>query len=217
MRLIIADDSLLVREGLARVLTALGHEVVAAACRAEQVLGLVARHRPDLVILDVRLPPTLTDEGLRLAAAIQRRHAGVPVLILSHYVESSYVTALLDSARAGVGYLLKDRVTDPDMLDEVLAHLRRGGNAVDPEVVAHLLAAPRPADPLLLLSEREREVLALMAQGLSDRGIAERLTVAVTTVGTHIRSIFHKLGLVEEPSSNRRVTAVLTYLTGRDG
>ncbi|GII63996.1 DNA-binding response regulator [Sphaerisporangium krabiense] len=215
MRLIIAEDSLLAREGLNRLLGGLGHQVVATATRAEQVLGLVARHAPDAVVLDIRLPPTFTDEGLRLAAAIRRRHPRVAVLILSHYLENSYAAALLENGAARLGYLLKERLLDAAMLDEVLRRLHGGGTAVDPDVVAHLLAPRREHDALARLTGRERDVLALMAQGLSDRGIADRLALSVTTVGTHTHNVFRKLGIGDAPASNRRVNAVLAYLTGR--
>ncbi|GAA2907809.1 response regulator transcription factor [Streptosporangium fragile] len=214
MRLIIAEDSLLAREGLTRLLAGLGHQVVAAATRAEQVLGLVARHSPDLVVLDIRLPPTFTDEGLRLATAIRRRHPRVAALILSHYLENSYTAALLGEGATKVGYLLKERLLDARMLDDVLHRLHGGGTAVDPEVVAHLLAPRDAGDPLARLTNRERDVLTLMAHGLSDRGIADRLALSVTTVGSHAHSVFRKLDIPDEPSSNRRVSAVLAYLTG---
>lgn len=213
MRLVIADDGLLEREGLSRLLTGLGHEVVAVATRSDQVPGMIARHRPDLAVLDIRLPPTFTDEGLRLAADIRRRRSTTAVLVLSHYLESSYAAELLDGGTARVGYLLKERLLDAAMLDEVLHRVAGGGTAIDPAVVTHLLGPRQNEDPLPRLTPRERDVLALMAQGLSDRGIADRLAVSLATVGTHTRNVFHKLGISGEPSSNRRVKAVLAYLT----
>jgi DNA-binding NarL/FixJ family response regulator len=214
MRVVIAEDSLLAREGLIRVLTRLGHEVQAAAVRSEQVLTLVARHSPDVAVLDVRLPPTFTDEGLRLGTAVRTRHPKVAVLVLSHYIEHTYATALLDTTATGVGYLLKDNLANDRMLDDVLHRITNGGTAVDPDVVAALLPAGVP-EPFAHLTQREREVLTLMAEGLSDQGIADRLSVALTTVGTHAGNVFRKLGIAEKSSSNRRVSAVLTYLAGR--
>nr|WP_225953725.1 response regulator transcription factor [Kibdelosporangium phytohabitans] len=201
-----------VREGLVRLLTALGHEVVGTAPQAGQVLPLVARHQPDVAVLDVKLPPTFRDEGLRLAAAIRTRHTNVAALVLSQYVEHSYATKLLDGTTAKVGYLLKQNVPNAKMLDDVLHRLTAGGTAVDPDVVAALLQRPGH-EPLADLTGRERDVLALMAEGLSDQGIADRLTVAVSTVVTHTGKIFRKLG-IESPASNRRVSAVLKYLAG---
>lgn len=218
MRVIIAEDSLLAREGLIRVLTTLGHEVVGVAARAEQVLGRVARLAPDVAILDIRLPPTFSDEGLRLGATIRDRHPRIAVLVLSHYIEHGYATALLDSSATGVGYLLKDNLVNDRMLDDVLRRIADGGTAVDPDVVSALLPAEagEPLAPLAHLTQRERDVLILMAEGLSDQGIAERLMIAPTTVITHTGNVFRKLGIVEKPSSNRRVSAVLTYLAGRN-
>ncbi|GAA4622810.1 response regulator transcription factor [Actinoallomurus vinaceus] len=212
MRLITADDSLIEREGLSRLLDRLGHQVAATATRADQVLGLVVRHNPDVVVLDVRLPPTFTDEGIRLGTAIRRRHPRIAVLLLSHYVESSYAAALFEHGTTKVGYLLKERLLDAETLDEVLHRLHGGGTAVDPEVIAGVLRPRDTRDPLARLTDREREVLSLMAQGLSDRGIATRLAISDTTVGTHIRNLFRKLDIDATPSSNRRVHAVLTYL-----
>ncbi|MEV5412731.1 response regulator transcription factor [Thermopolyspora sp. NPDC052614] len=214
MRLVIADDGLLEREGLTRLLEGLGHQVVAVATHADQVPGMVARHRPDLAVLDIRLPPTFTAEGLRLAAAIRRR-SGTAVLVLSHYLESSYAAELLDGGTTKVGYLLKERLLNAASFDEVLHRVAGGGTAIDPAVVAHLLAPRRTEDVLSGLTPRERDVLALMAQGLSDRGIGDRLAVSLATVNTHTRNVFHKLGISGEPSSNRRVKAVLAYLTGQ--
>ncbi|MGW4111159.1 response regulator transcription factor [Actinosynnema sp. NPDC004786] len=215
MRVIIAEDSLLAREGLVRVVTGLGHEVVATAVRSEQVLGLVARHAPDVAILDVRLPPTFSDEGLRLGVAIRTRHPRVAVLVLSHYAEHTWATALLDGGATGVGYLLKDNLSDGRMLDDVLRRIAGGGTAVDPDVVSTLVPAGG-RELLAHLTQRERDVLTLMAQGLSDQGIADRLKIALTTVGTHTGNVFRKLGIAAGPSGNRRVTAVLAYLTDRD-
>jgi DNA-binding NarL/FixJ family response regulator len=210
VRVIIAEDSLFVREGLVRLLTRLGHEVAGTAEQAEQVLPLVGRHQPDVAVLDVKLPPTFRDEGLRLAVQIRARHSNVAALVLSQYVEHSYATTLLDGTTAKVGYLLKQNVPNARMLDDILHRLAAGGTAVDPDVVSALLHRPR-GEPLEQLTDRERDVLALMAEGLSDQGIADRLTVAVSTVVTHTGKIFRKLG-IESPASNRRVSAVLRYL-----
>ncbi|HEU5023402.1 MAG TPA: response regulator transcription factor [Spirillospora sp.] len=215
MRLIVAEDALLEREGLVSVLSGLGHEVVAAAVRAEQVPGLVARHLPDAAILDVRLPPTHTDEGLRLAAHIRGRHTRTAVLVLSKYVETSYATELLRTGGSRVGYLLKDRLFEPAVLGDALDRLAAGEAAIDPEVVAELVAPGPGPDLLAQLTPRERDVLTLMAQGLSDRGIAERLVITEKTVGSHARGVFGKLRISTAPTSNRRVSAVLTYLTAR--
>jgi DNA-binding NarL/FixJ family response regulator len=215
MRMIIAEDSLLAREGLISVLTKLGHQVLAIAVRSEQVLTLVARHAPDIAILDIRLPPTFTDEGLRLGAAIRTRHPRVAVLVLSQYIEHTYATALLDTSTTGVGYLLKDNLANDRMLDDTLHRITSGGTAVDPDVVSALLPTG-VQEPLAHLTQRERDVLTLMAQGLSDQGIADRLQVAITTVGTHTSNLFRKLDIAEKPSSNRRVSAVLTYLASRN-
>jgi DNA-binding NarL/FixJ family response regulator len=215
VRVIIAEDSLLAREGLISVLTRLGHEVVAVAVRSEQVLALVARHTPDVAVLDIRLPPTFSDEGLRLGAAVRTRHPRVAVLVLSHYIEHTYATALLDTSATGVGYLLKDNLANDRMLDDVLHRIAGGGTAVDPDVVTALLPAG-VQEPFTHLTQRERDVLTLMAEGLSDQGIADRLMVALTTVGTHTGNVFRKLGIAEKASSNRRVSAVLTYLANRN-
>jgi DNA-binding NarL/FixJ family response regulator len=215
MRVIIAEDSLLAREGLFSVLTRLGHEVLAAAVRSEQVLALVARHTPDVAVLDIRLPPTFSDEGLRLGTTIRSRHPRVAVLVLSHYIEHTYATALLDTTATGVGYLLKDNLANGRMLNDVLHRITGGGSAIDPDVVSALLPAG-VHEPFAHLTQRERDVLTLMAEGLSDQGIADRLSVALTTVGTHTGNVFRKLGITEKASSNRRVNAVLTYLANRN-
>jgi DNA-binding NarL/FixJ family response regulator len=212
MRLIIAEDALLVREGLTRLLAGLGHQVVATATRAEQVLSLVARHLPDVVIMDIRMPPTQTDEGIRLALAVRERHPAVAVLVLSQYSEPAYAATLLDAGTGKVGYLLKDRLLDRHVLNEAIRRLSAGGVVIEPLLVGDLLRRPRAEDPVGSLTDRERDVLALMAEGLSDRGIAERLSVSTTTVGTHIQSLFRKLELPRQPTDNRRVAAVLAYL-----
>jgi DNA-binding NarL/FixJ family response regulator len=212
MRLVVAEDSLLVRQGLAALLTGLGHEVSGMAVRAEQVLALVGRTRPDVALLDVRLPPTFTDEGLRLAVTIRERHPGVGVLVLSQQVEPAYADLLLRSGSSRVGYLLKDRVLAPDDLDGALRRIRDGGTVIDSDLVDSLMRRGLTDHALDDLTDRERDVLALMAQGLSDRGIAEKLSVSTATVETHVRSVYRKAGIADEPAGNKRVSAVLAYL-----
>jgi len=214
VRVVIAEDSVLLREGLTRLLAEAGHDVVAAAGQAEDFLRQVGRHQPDVVVVDVRMPPTFTDEGLRAALVVRGRWPDVGVLVLSQYVEERYATELLSERPHGVGYLLKDRVAD---LSEFLGALDRvagGGSALDPEVVAQLLARSR--HPLAALTAREREVLALMAEGLTNTAIAAALSVGEGAVEKHINSIFAKLGLAPADRDHRRVLAVLRYL-GADG
>jgi len=214
MRVVIAEDSVLLREGLTRLLAEAGHDVVAAAGQAEDFLREVGKHQPDVVVVDVRMPPTFTDEGLRAALVVRGRWPEVGVLVLSQYVEERYATELLSDRPHGVGYLLKDRVAD---LSEFLGALNRvatGGSALDPEVVAQLLARSR--HPLAGLTAREREVLALMAEGLTNTAIAAALFVGEGAVEKHINSIFAKLRLAPADRDHRRVLAVLRYL-GADG
>ncbi len=212
--MIVVEDGLFEREGMVRVLAALGHEVAATAVRAEPVPALVARYRPHLVLLDVRLPPTYGEEGLRLAARVRAEHPATAVLLVSHYAEN-YAADLLRDDPARVGYLLKSRISRAEEFDEVLRRLAAGGTAVDPDVVAGLVGPPGGADALDSLTGREREVLTLMAQGLSDRGIATRLYITEATVSSHARNVFQKLRIGKDPASNRRVNAVLAYLTAR--
>jgi DNA-binding NarL/FixJ family response regulator len=217
MRVVIAEDSVLLREGLTRLLAEAGHDVVATAGQAEEFLREVGKHQPDIVVVDVRMPPTFTDEGLRAALVVRGRWPDVGVLVLSQYVEERYATELLsgrpvnrDGAGGGVGYLLKDRVAD---LSEFLGALERvaaGGSALDPEVVAQLLARSR--HPLASLTARERDVLALMAEGRTNTAIAAALFVGDGAVEKHINSIFAKLGLAPADRDHRRVLAVLRYL-----
>jgi DNA-binding NarL/FixJ family response regulator len=210
MRVVIAEDSVLLREGLTRLLAEAGHDVVAAAAEAEEFLRAVGEHEPDAAVVDVRMPPTFTDEGLRAALVVRSRWPAVAVLVLSQYVEERYATELLSDRPQGVGYLLKDRVAD---LSEFLGALERvaaGGSALDPEVVAQLLARSR--HPLAALTPREREVLALMAEGRSNAAIAAALFVGEGAVEKHINSIFIKLGLAPADRDHRRVLAVLRYL-----
>lgn len=214
MRVVIAEDAVLLREGLVRLLADEGHEVTAAVGDALALVEAVAGDRPDVCIVDVRMPPGFTDEGLRAAIEIRSRWPGTPVLVLSQYVEERYATELLSGDTRGVGYLLKDRVADVREFLDALGRVAEGGTALDPEVVAQLLARAKrhPHDEL---TPREREVLALMAEGMSNAGIASRLVVTEGAVEKHISSIFTKLGLQPTEQVHRRVLAVLTYLEGR--
>ncbi|HEX4813195.1 MAG TPA: response regulator transcription factor [Nonomuraea sp.] len=214
MRLILADDSVLLREGLTRLLDDAGHEVVAAVGDAPALLAAVERHRPDVAVVDVRMPPTHKDEGLRAALEIRDRHPGVGVLVLSQYVEQHYAARLLAGSTEGLGYLLKDRVSEVvDFLD-ALDRVGTGGTALDPEVVRRLLARTTRADPLSRLSPREAEVLRLLAQGLMNTAIAGRLHVSLSTVEKHVNAIMDKLDLPHDPGYSRRVLAILRYLEG---
>jgi DNA-binding NarL/FixJ family response regulator len=214
LRTVVADDSVLLRDGLVRLLTDSGFDVVAAVGDADGLLDAVTEHGPDLCLVDVRMPPTHTDEGLRAAIEIRRRHPDVAVLVLSQYVEERYAGELLTGDVAGIGYLLKDRVID---VDDFLVSLRRvaaGGSAVDAEVVSQILGRSQRTSDIDRLTPREREVLTLMAEGLSNGGIADRLVVSNGAVEKHISNVFMKLGLDVEENSHRRVLAVLTYLRG---
>ena len=212
MRVAIAEDSLLLRDGLVRLLASAGMEVSAECATAEELLRQVGSDPPDVVIVDIRLPPTHTDEGMRAAVAIRERHPGVGVLVLSQYLELGLATRLLGESADGAGYLLKDRVSD---IDEFLAAVRRvatGGSAVDPQIVSALLRRQRRDDPLQRLTRREREVLELMAAGSSNQGIADALVITVRAVEKYVSSIFDKLGLPATPRDSRRVLAVLHVL-----
>jgi DNA-binding NarL/FixJ family response regulator len=211
-RVAIAEDSLLVREGLGRILRDAGFEVVGAAANVEELLDLVERARPDVALVDIRLPPSYSDEGLRAAAEIRTRFPEVALLVLSQYVEAEYAVRLLEGSERRLGYLLKDRILDRVQLTDAITRVVGGGVVVDPSLVAQLLDRRRRADPLDELTAREREVLGLMAEGLTDRGIAQRLYVTPKTVETHVRHIFQKLNLPESALQNKRVRAVLTYL-----
>lgn len=210
MRIVIAEDSVLLRVGLVRMLEWAGFEVAAAVDDAEQLLAAVDEHQPDLVIVDVRMPPTFTDEGLRAALTLRGRSPRPAVLVLSQYVEERRATELLTQDTSGLGYLLKDRVADADEFVATVRRLGGGGTALDPEVVAQLLTRTR--DPLAHLTAREHAVLALMAEGRSNSGIASALTVSESAVAKHVNSIFTKLDLVTGQTDHRRVLAVLKFL-----
>ena len=212
MRVPIAEDGVLLREGLVQLLAARGFEVVGSCDTAERLLMLVRSYSPDVVIVDIRLPPTHTDEGLRAALEIRARHPSVGVLVLSQYVELGLAMKLLADSAEGVGYLLKNRIND---VQDFLAALRRvatGGSALDPTIVSTLLSKRRNDDPLEVLTPREREILVLMAEGRSNQGIADRLVITLRAVERHVSTIFGKLGLPSTGTESRRVLAVLLYL-----
>ncbi|MFD1536040.1 response regulator transcription factor [Nonomuraea guangzhouensis] len=211
MRVVLAEDSVLLREGLVRLLDAAGMRVVAAVDDAESLLRAAEEHLPDLVVTDVRMPPTHTDEGLRAALVLRREHPGMSVLVLSQYVEERYAARLLASASGGVGYLLKDRVADVTDFIDALRRVATGGTALDPEVVSQLLLRGH-SDPLDRLTPREGEVLKLMAEGRSNAGIGQELVLSEGAVGKHIGNIFSKLDLSPAEGDHRRVLAVLQFL-----
>jgi DNA-binding NarL/FixJ family response regulator len=212
MRIAIAEDAVMMREGLVRLLADRGHEVVAAVGDADALRAAVDEHQPDVVIVDIRMPPTHTDEGLRAALRLRRDHPAVGVLVFSQYVETRYASQLLADNPTGVGYLLKDRVADVADFAAAVTRVGTGGTALDPEVVSQLLRASRQHDALAALTPREREVLALMAEGRSNAGISEALVITEGVVEKHVASIFAKLGLPATEGDNRRVLAVLRYL-----
>jgi DNA-binding NarL/FixJ family response regulator len=215
LRIVLADVSVLLREGVARLLTEIGFEVVAQAGDAPRLLAAVREHHPDVVIVDIRMPPTHTDEGIRAADAIRAEHGtSVGILVLSQYVETSYALRLVADGVGGMGYLLKDRVADLEEFSDAVRRVARGGSVIDPEVVAQLVGRRRARVPLDDLSEREREVLALMAEGRSNQAICDRLFLAPKTVEAHIANIFSKLELLPAPDDHRRVLAVLAHLRG---
>jgi len=211
VRVVIAEDSVLLREGLAKLLDAGGFTVVAAVADADALLSAVDEHRPDLVVVDVRMPPTHRDEGLRAALVLRRRWPDIAVLVLSQYVEERYAAELLSRETSGVGYLLKDRIADVTEFLDVLRRVAAGGAALDPEVVAQLLVRHRP-DPLGRLTARERQVLTLMAEGRSNADIAGQLVITESAVAKHVNSIFMKLELTAADTDHRRVLAVLRFL-----
>ena len=212
MRVVIADDSVLLREGIARLLTDAGYRVVARVDNGPDLVTAIAEHRPDVSIVDVRMPPSFRDEGLRAAIEARRLVRETPILVLSQYVEERYAADLLATGAEGVGYLLKDRVADVAEFVDAVRRVAGGGTVLDPEVVAQIVTRRRRDERLSSLSPREQEVLALMAEGRSNQAIAERLSVSAGTVEKHVTSIFGKLGLDESESDHRRVLAVLAYL-----
>jgi DNA-binding NarL/FixJ family response regulator len=212
VRVVIAEDLFLLRDGLIRMLAAHGLEVVAAVDNGEDLLKALLDDPPDVAVVDVRLPPTFSDEGLRAALAARQQIPGLPVLVLSQYVEQLYARELLASGQGGIGYLLKDRVFDSRQFVDAVHRVAAGGTAMDPEVIARLLASNDSDDAVGALSPREREVLALMAEGRSNAAIAQRLTVTERSVAKHTASIFLKLDLQPSEDDNRRVLAVLAYL-----
>jgi DNA-binding NarL/FixJ family response regulator len=217
MRIVIAEDLVLLRDGLVRLLTAHQHEVVAAVGDGPSLVAAVQEHRPDIAIVDVRLPPSQRDEGLRAALEARALVPGTPVLVLSQYVEESYAAELLADGAGAVGYLLKDRVADPSDFVAQVARVAAGGTAIDQEVVSQLLARRRADDPLEELTPREREVIQLMAQGLSNAAIAGKLVVTDGAVEKHVTNIFGKLSLHTAPGGNLRVLAVLAWLRAESG
>ncbi len=212
MRVVVADDSILLREGVVRVLEDDGFDVVGQAGDAEDLLRKVGAHKPDVAVIDIRMPPTLTDDGLQAAKRIRAEYPGTGVLVLSQYLEESYALDLVADSAEGVGYLLKDRVAEIDRFTESVRRVGSGGSALDPEVVSHLLGRQRREDPLQVLTAREREVLGLMAEGRSNIAIAETLVVTERAVEKHVTSIFSKLDLAPTAEDHRRVLAVLTYV-----
>jgi DNA-binding NarL/FixJ family response regulator len=214
VRVVIAEDSVLLREGVVRILAEAGFDVVGQAGTGEELMLKVRSYTPDVAIVDIRMPPTHTDEGLRAAQEIREKHPGTGVLVLSQYVEPAYAMELLAESAEGVGYLLKDRVSDVGEFADAVRRVGDGGSALDPTIVSQLVGRRRGDDPLGELTPREREVLGLMAEGRSNQGIAERLVVTERAVEKHVTSIFGKLRLPTAPADHRRVLAVLAYLRG---
>jgi len=212
VRIVLAEDSTLLREGLVRLLGDEGHEVVAAVADADQLVETVGKHQPDIVVTDVRMPPTNTDDGLRAALEIRRRWPGMAVLVLSQYVEKRYAARLLADRSEGVGYVLKDRVAQVEDFLDALARVAAGSTALDPEVVRQLMSATSHTDPLSRLTARESDVLRHMAEGYTNAAIADRLFVSQSAVEKHVNAIFEKLGLADTTGYSRRILAVLRYL-----
>jgi DNA-binding NarL/FixJ family response regulator len=212
MRIVVADDSVLMREGVVRLLEEAGHEVVAQAGDADDLMRKVRAHKPDVAVVDIRMPPTNTDDGLRAALALRAELPDTGVLVLSQYVEEGYAVDLLSEGGGGVGYLLKDRVGEISLFTDAVERVAAGGSALDPEVVSHMLQRKRSEDPLDELTPREREVLGLMAEGRSNKAVAEQLVVTERAVEKHVTSIFGKLRLTASSEDHRRVLAVLAYL-----
>jgi DNA-binding NarL/FixJ family response regulator len=212
VRVVVADDSVLLREGIVRLLGEAGFEVVGQAGDADDLMRKVSAHKPDIAIVDIRMPPTNTDDGLRAALEIRRKLPQTAVLVLSQYVEESYALDLVGDSAGGVGYLLKDRVADIERFVDSVKRVAEGGSALDPEVVSQLLGRARRDDPLAAITPREREVLELMAEGRSNNAIAEQLVITDRAVEKHVTSIFGKLELAPAPEDHRRVLAVLAFL-----
>jgi DNA-binding NarL/FixJ family response regulator len=212
LRIVLAEDAAIMRDGLSHILTHRGHQVVAAVADAPALLGAVGTYQPDVAVIDVRMPPTHTDEGIQAALSIHRDHPRTGVLVFSQYIETRYAAQLLAGTPAGVGYLLKDRVGNVSEFLGALSRVAAGGTALDPEVVVQLIGASRHADSLSALTPREREVLSLVAEGRSNTAIAETLVITPGVVTKHIASIFAKLGLPPSESDNRRVLATIRYL-----
>lgn len=216
MRLIIADDSMLLREGLARLLTETGFEVIGTVETATELLRHVSVDHPDVAIVDIRMPPTHTDEGIVAAQEIRSRYPGMGVLVLSQYLESHYAVRLLEEVPERVGYLLKERVSDIAVLGDALRRINEGECVIDPTIVARLIQRRRVRSPVDELTDREREVMTLIAEGRTNRAIEDRLYLSPKTVEAHVRHIFIKLGLQESSDDHRRVLAVLAWLRARD-
>ncbi len=214
MRIVVADDSVLLRQGVVSVLESAGHEVVAQAGDADDLVRKVGAHHPELAVIDVRMPPDNTDDGLRAAIKLRAQHADLRVLVLSQYVEPDYAQALLANDASGVGYLLKDRVSDVEHFIDAIERVGGGGSALDPEVVSNLVGRQQPDSPVERLTPREREVLELMAEGRSNAAIAETFVVSERAVEKHVTNIFGKLDLPQAPEDHRRVLAVLAFLRG---
>jgi DNA-binding NarL/FixJ family response regulator len=212
LRIVIAEDAAIMRDGLTQTLTRRGHDVVSAVGDADSLLAAVGQHQPDVAIIDVRMPPTHTDEGLRAAKSIRKDHPGVGVLVFSQYIEAKSAAELFAGAPAGVGYLLKDRVADVRDFIDAITRVAHGGTVLDPDVVGQLLGASHRAQSLATLTPREREVLSLIAEGRSNTAIADTLFISAGVVEKHVASIFAKLGLAPSDSDNRRVIAAIKYL-----
>jgi len=217
LRVILADDAVLIRESLARLLGQEGFEVVGQVGNADDLMARAHVEQPDIAIIDIRMPPTHTDEGLTAARRIRQDHPEVAVLVLSQYVDLVYAMKLVAEKPEGVGYLLKDRIGDIPQFVEALRRIADGGSVIEPTLIAELVSAPTKNDPLAILTAREREVLALLAEGRTDRGIAKLLFITPKTVEAHVRSIFGKLDLPSDATANRRVHAVLRFLRARTG
>lgn len=212
MRVVLADDSVLFREGLARLLVEVGHEVVAQVGDAEALLAVVRTAQPEVAVVDIKMPPTHTSEGLDAARRLRQNYPRIGILVLSQYVETQHVVDLLEEPSGGIGYLLKDRVTDAAQLADAVTRVAAGDSVIEPHIVRQLVSRKRITDPLERLTDRERSVLSLMAEGRSNQAIGERLFLTHRTVESHVRNILTKLGLEEAPDNHRRVLAVLTYL-----